>query len=115
MTFQKISAIASAALLVGGLLAGAAAQAQPGPQRDARRPLPMRDDRRPPPRAEVAPPPPMAVGRSMPQAYRGNNYRVDNWQHYRLPRPKRNQYWVQYGSQFMLLNPAGVVLQIFVP
>jgi Ni/Co efflux regulator RcnB len=57
----------------------------------------------------------MAVGRPLPQAYRGYNYRVDNWQHYRLPRPRRGQYWVQYGAQFLLISPAGFVVQVFAP
>jgi Ni/Co efflux regulator RcnB len=119
MTIQKISAIAGAALLAGGLLASAVAQAQPAPQRYDDRSPPMRPDHRPPPppppRAVVPQRPPMAVGRALPRDYRGYNYRVDNWQRYRLPRPRRGQYWVQYGPQFLLVNPAGVVLQVFVP
>jgi Ni/Co efflux regulator RcnB len=120
MTIQKISAIAGAALLTGGLLIGSVAQAQPDFQRDDHRPPPVRDEHRPLPpahayRAEVAPPPPMTVGRSLPRDYRGNNYRVDNWQHYRLPRPRRGQYWVQYGAQFLLISPAGFVVQVFAP
>ncbi|MDR0458718.1 MAG: RcnB family protein [Burkholderiaceae bacterium] len=115
MTIQKISTVA-AALVAGVLLTAASAQAQPDMRRDDRRPPPMRQDRRaPPPRVMDAHRPPMAVGRPMPSAYRGYNYRVDNWQHYHLRRPDRGQYWVQYGGQFMLLSPAGVVLQIFVP
>jgi len=113
VTIQKISAIASATLLAGGLLVSAMAQAQPGPQRyDDRhdnRPPPARMERRAPP------PPPMAVGRSLPRDYRGYNYRVDNWNYYHLPRPRPGQYWVQYGPQFVLTNPAGIVLQVFVP
>jgi Ni/Co efflux regulator RcnB len=120
MTIQKISAIAGAALLAGGLLAGTMAQAQPDMRRDDHRPPPVRDEHRAPPpvyapRAAVAPRPPMAVGRPLPQDYRGHDYRVDNWQHYHLRRPGRGQYWVQYGGQFLLVSPAGLVVQVFVP
>jgi len=144
MSIQNISAIAGAALLAGGLLAGAAAQAQPGPRNDYRPPVASPDPRPPPPpvvrpenrpppppmvrpehrpppppiRARnmaPPPPPPVAVGHRLPHDYRGYNYRVNNWQHYHLQRPRRGQYWVQYGPQFLLVNPAGIVLQVFVP
>jgi Ni/Co efflux regulator RcnB len=119
MTIQKISAIASAALLAGGLLAGAVAQAQPGPYNDPRGPM-VRPEHRPPPppvrgRHMAPPPPPIAAGHRLPHDYRGYNYRVNNWQHYHLQRPRRGQYWVQYGPRFLLVNSAGIVVQVFVP
>jgi Ni/Co efflux regulator RcnB len=118
MTVKKISAIAGAILLVGGLLAGAGAQAQPG-QRDHSRDH-MRDarpDYRQPHERDrnMAPPPRMEVGHRVPNDYRGNNDRVDNWQHYHLRRPGRGQHWVQYGGQFLLIDAGGLVVQLFAP
>jgi len=114
MMIRKISA-ATTALLVGGLLASAVAQAQPDMRRDDRRPPPPmvhRDHRPPPPVMEGGP---MAVGHRLPPAYRGYNYRIDNWQRYHLPRPRPGQFWVQYGAQFVLTTPTGVALQVYVP
>jgi Ni/Co efflux regulator RcnB len=118
MTVKKISAIAGATLLVGGLLAGADAQAQPG-QRDHSRDH-MRDarpDYRQPHERDrnMAPSQRMEVGHRVPDDYRGNNYRVDNWQHYHLRRPGRGQHWVQYGGQFLLIDAGGLVVQLFAP
>jgi Ni/Co efflux regulator RcnB len=114
MKMQKISA---AAWLAAGLLAGAVAQAQPGPGAHDHHPPAVRSDHRAPMARPMhrPPPPSITVGRPLPSAYRGYNYRVDNWQRYHLPRPRRNHYWVQYGAQFLLINPTGVVLQVFAP
>ena len=115
MMAKKISTVA-AALLAGGLLVSAVAQAQPGPRPDDRRapPPPMHRHRAPPP-VMAGPQAPVVVGNRLPPAYRGYNYRVDNWNHYRLPRPRPGQFWVQYGAQFVLTTPAGVALQVYVP
>ncbi|MDR0480163.1 MAG: RcnB family protein [Burkholderiaceae bacterium] len=118
MTIQKISAIVSATLLAGGLLAGATAQAQPAPDREDHHHSAVRPDHHrppPPPAVRRAGPSRYGVGNTLPYGYRGHNYRIDDWGRYRLPRPHRGQYWVQYGGQFLLLTPAGVVVQVFVP
>jgi Ni/Co efflux regulator RcnB len=116
MMAKKISTVA-AALLAGGLLVSAVAQAQPGPRPDDRRPPPppAHRHRAPPPPVMAGPQAPVVVGNRLPPAYRGYNYRVDNWNHYRLPRPRPGQFWVQYGAQFVLTTPAGVALQVYVP
>ena len=63
---------------------------------------------RPPP-----PPPPFGVGRPLPPQYRGYNYRIDHWQRYHLPRPRPGHYWVQYGADYVMISPSGIVVQIF--
>jgi Ni/Co efflux regulator RcnB len=127
MTFWKLSAMASAALISAGLLFSApVTQAQPY-YRDYR-PMdrgyrhgppprymygPYRHERRMAPRYMYGPPPRATVGRALPYDYRTYGYRINNWGYYRLPAPRRGHHWVQYGGQFLLVNTAGVVLQIF--
>ena len=107
---------ALAALAVGAWAAAASAQAQP--RRDERRsppahrpPPPRRPP--PPPRHHRHPPPGYAVGRRVPREYLGDNYRIDNWNYYHLPPPRRNHFWVQYGADYVMVNPSGIVVQIW--
>jgi len=107
---------ALAALAVGAWAAAASAQAQP--RRDDHRPPAHRapPPRRPPPppRHYHRPPPPgYAVGRRVPREYLGYNYRIDNWNYYHLPPPRRNHFWVQYGADYVMVNPSGIVVQIW--
>ena len=107
---------ALAALAVGAWAAAASAQAQP--RRDDHRPPAHRapPPRRPPPppRHYHRPPPPgYAVGRRVPREYLGYNYRIDNWNYYHLPPPRRNHYWVQYGADYVMVSPSGIVVQIW--
>lgn len=83
------------------------------PQRPAQRPM-----QRPPEtgRQMNRPlPPPYAAGRRLPPEYRGYNYRVEDWRRYRLPQPRPGYYWVQYGADFVMVNPGGLMIQLFVP
>ena len=60
-----------------------------------------------------SPPPQPRVGHALPPEYRGYNYRVEHWERYGLPRPRRNHHWVQYGAQFVLVGPNGVIVQLW--
>jgi len=110
---------ALAAIAVGAWAAAASAQAQP--RRDdhhrpppAHRPPPPPRRPPPPPRHYHRPPPPgYAVGRRVPREYLGYNYRIDNWNYYHLPPPRRNHYWVQYGADYVMVSPSGIVVQIW--
>jgi len=96
-----------AAIALGALAATTSVQAQPRHHDD----VPRRPPPPPPPRHR--PPPGYAVGRRMPREYLGHNYRVDNWKHYHLPPPRRGHYWVQYGADYVLVGPNGIVVQIW--
>jgi len=107
---------ALAAIALGGWAVATSAQAQP--RRDERRsppahraPPPRRPP--PPPRHHRHPPPGYAVGRRVPREYLGYNYRIDNWNYYHLPPPRRNHFWVQYGADYVMVNPSGIVVQIW--
>lgn len=76
---------------------------RPGPQRPG-------PDRGPGPNAGPLPP---QIGRPLPAQYRGFNYRVDHWDRYGLPRPRRNHHWVQYGANFVLVGPSGLIVQLW--
>lgn len=138
------SRLTTLAALALGVLGSAAlpAHAQPGPgggpgerpdrrppagqpqrrpqQRPPQRP-PQQPPRRPPARPPVNrapapfPPPPFVKGRRLPPEYLGYNYRIEQWQRYHLPRPRPGYYWVQYGADFVLVSPAGIGIQIFIP
>jgi Ni/Co efflux regulator RcnB len=49
----------------------------------------------------------------LPREYLGYNYRVERWQQYNLPRPRPGMFWVQYGADYMMVNPSGIVIQIW--
>jgi Ni/Co efflux regulator RcnB len=58
-------------------------------------------------------PPSYAVGRPLPREYLGYNYRVERWDQHHLPRPRPGAYWVQYGADYVMVNPSGIVIQIW--
>ena len=100
---------------------------RPLPGSSGHRPLPPRpDDRSGPYRPPVAGAPhalpryrqpavivSILIGSTLPYGY--DDYPIDNWAYYNLPAPCCGQYWVQYGQSFLLVNPDGVVLQVFTP
>lgn len=49
----------------------------------------------------------------MPREYLGYNYRVERWDQHHLPRPRPGAYWVQYGADYVMVNPSGIVIQIW--
>jgi Ni/Co efflux regulator RcnB len=134
---SRLTVLAAAAL--GGLLAlSAPAQAQPrddqpmprheqpAPRHGQGGPDGMAPMRNPGPAArQPAPPaakpqhraegPRFEVGRPVPNDYRGRNYRVDRWQDHHLPRPGRGQHWAQHGTDYLLINASGIVVQIVRP
>jgi|GEM_PF-3334682 len=55
------------------------------------------------------------IGNPLPSYGSYPIYPVDNWSAYNLPMPCCGQYWVQYGSSYLLMSPNGVVLQAFTP
>lgn len=67
------------------------------------------------PGARHAGPPPRrwARGQHLPHAYRHGPYRVVNWHHYHLGPPAPGHYWVNVGSDFLLVAAAtGVIASI---
>ena len=116
---SRLTALAALAL---GALACAAAPAQAQPRHDDRDRKPGPARRPAPPPAHRGPPPgarrPVVVhrpysSRPLPRQYLGHNYRIDNWSYYGLPAPRRGLFWVQYGGDFVMVNPSGVVIQIW--
>jgi Ni/Co efflux regulator RcnB len=59
------------------------------------------------------PPPPYVVGRPVQREYLGYNYRIDRWHDYNLPRPRPGMFWIQYGADYLMVNPNGIVIQIW--
>ena len=44
------------------------------------------------------------VGHQLPSQYRGNAYRVTNYQAYHLNKPGKNQHWVRVNGDYVLVN-----------
>lgn len=44
------------------------------------------------------------VGNTLPKNYRGQSYRVNNYQQHDLPKPAKNQRWVYVDGQYILVN-----------
>jgi Ni/Co efflux regulator RcnB len=53
------------------------------------------------------------IRRPLPRQYLGYNYRIDNWNYYGLPAPRPGMFWVQYGGDFVMVNPGGIAIQIW--
>ena len=47
---------------------------------------------------------PVTIGYQFQPGYYSRNYWVNDWNRYRLARPGRNQQWVRYGNDVVLVN-----------
>jgi Ni/Co efflux regulator RcnB len=47
---------------------------------------------------------PLGVGATLNRLFWGSQYRINNYNTYRLPYPGRNRAWVRYGSDLLLIN-----------
>jgi Ni/Co efflux regulator RcnB len=45
--------------------------------------------------------------------YYGPRHIIVHWRHFRLPRPPYGYVWVQYGPQFLLIGPNGVISRVW--
>ena len=51
-------------------------------------------------------------GAPMPREYQNPQYIVNDWRAHRLNRPPRGSQWVQVGSNYVLVDRAGRIVQI---
>jgi Ni/Co efflux regulator RcnB len=56
---------------------------------------------------------PVTVGYQLPQSFFGSRYYVSNYTAYQVRAPGRNQRWIRYGDDLLLVNiRSGRVLQV---